>query len=75
MKTLEDLAREACEAASLPPAITAHPGVKDALRRHAALVRAKALDEAAAVCDVTPPYPFRPSIEAAHAIRALKGVG
>lgn len=24
----------------------------------------------ARVCDVTPPYPFRPSIEAAHAIRA-----
>lgn len=38
----------------------------------AALVRAQALDEAARVCDVTPPYPFRPSIEAAHAIRALK---
>ena len=26
----------------------------------------------AKVCDVTPPYPFRPSIEAAHAIRARK---
>ena len=24
----------------------------------------------AAICDTTPPYPFRPSIEAAHAIRA-----
>ena len=24
----------------------------------------------AKVCDVTPPHPFRPSIEAAHAIRA-----
>jgi hypothetical protein len=24
----------------------------------------------AKVCDTTPPYPFRPSIEAAHAIRA-----
>ncbi len=24
----------------------------------------------AQLCDVTPPYPFRPSIEAAHAIRA-----
>jgi hypothetical protein len=30
------------------------------------------LEEAAKVCDTTPPYPFRPSIEAAHAIRALK---
>ncbi|MDP3139857.1 MAG: hypothetical protein Q8N17_26410 [Burkholderiaceae bacterium] len=52
--------------------IDAHPS----LARFAALVRAdersKALDDAAAVCDVTPPYPFRPSIEAAHAIRALK---
>lgn len=37
-----------------------------------ALVRAQALEDAARVCDVTPPYPFRPSIEAAHAIRALK---
>lgn len=25
----------------------------------------------ATVCDTTPPHPFRPSIEAAHAIRAL----
>lgn len=24
----------------------------------------------AAICDTTPPYPFRPSIESAHAIRA-----
>lgn len=29
-------------------------------------------ERCAKVCDVTPPYPFRPSIEAAHAIRALK---
>ena len=29
------------------------------------------LEVAAQVCDTTPPYPFRPSIEAAHAIRAL----
>lgn len=28
-------------------------------------------ERAAKVCDVTPPYPFPPSIEAAHAIRAL----
>ena len=33
--------------------------------------RREALEEAAKVCDVTPPYPFRPSIEAAHAIRLL----
>ena len=28
-------------------------------------------DLCAIVCDTTPPHPFRPSIEAAHAIRAL----
>ena len=36
-----------------------------------AQARRDALEEAARVCDVTPPYPFRASIEAAHAIRAL----
>ena len=44
------------------------------LERFAALVAAAAkADEreaCAAICDTTPPYPFRPSIEAAHAIRA-----
>lgn len=44
----------------------------DELSRFAARHRALVLEEAAKVCDVTPPYPFRPSIEAAHAIRALK---
>lgn len=29
-------------------------------------------ERCALVCDVTPPYPFRPSIEAAHAIRTFK---
>ena len=38
----------------------------------AALVRNDALEEAARICDVTPPEPFRPSIEAAHAIRKVK---
>ncbi len=42
------------------------------LERFAALVRAEALEEAAKACDVTPPYPFRHSIEAAHAVRAMK---
>ena len=42
---------------------------RGALERFADLV----LEEAAKACDVTPPQPFRPSIEAAHAIRALKG--
>ncbi len=31
--------------------------------------RTAAREECAKVCDTTPPYPFRPSIEAAHAIR------
>lgn len=34
------------------------------------------LERAAKVCDVTPPEPFRPSIEAAHALRNMaKGMG
>ena len=37
------------------------------------IVRDKTLEEAARVCDVTPCQPFRPSIEAAWAIRALIG--
>ncbi len=37
----------------------------------ARLARAEAYEAAAKVCDATPPQPFRPSIEAAHAIRAL----
>lgn len=38
-----------------------------ALDGFAALV----LEKAAQVCDVTPPEPFRPSIEAAHALRQM----
>jgi hypothetical protein len=45
----------------------------NAMERFAALVRADAIagerEACAKVCDTTPPYPFRPSIEAAHAIR------
>ena len=33
--------------------------------------RREAFEEAVKVCDVTPPEPFRASIEAAYAIRAL----
>lgn len=40
------------------------------LERFAALVAAAEREACAKVCDATPPYPFRPSIEAAHAIRA-----
>lgn len=42
------------------------------LERFAALVAAAEREQCAKVCDTTPPYPFRPSIEAAHAIRARK---
>ena len=44
----------------------------DQMRAYGAECRRQALEDAARVCDVTPPYPFRASIEAAHAIRALK---
>ncbi len=40
------------------------------LKAFEALVRADEREACAKVCDTTPPYPFRPSIEAAHAIRA-----
>jgi hypothetical protein len=46
----------------------------DVVIAHATAVAAAAVaaerEACAALCDVTPPYPFRPSIEAAHAIRA-----
>lgn len=45
-----------------------------AYERFAEMVEARATaaerEACAKVCDTTPPYPFRPSIEAAHAIRA-----
>jgi len=40
------------------------------LEKFAELVAAHEREECAKLCDVTPPPPFRPSIEAAHAIRA-----
>jgi hypothetical protein len=33
---------------------------------------ARERERCARICDTTPPYPFRPSIEAAHAIRTTK---
>lgn len=38
--------------------------------KFARLVSQDTWERAAKVCDVTPPHPFRPSIEAAHALRA-----
>lgn len=71
--------REAFEAwikadSTLPTDRTEHGYVDmtTALMWHAwQAARKQALADAALVCDVTPPYPFRPSLEAAHAIRAL----
>lgn len=34
------------------------------------LIRADEREACAKLCETTPPWPFRPSIEAAHAIRA-----
>ena len=41
-----------------------------ALRELLEAVERMEREACAKVCDTTPPYPFRPSIEAAHAIRA-----
>lgn len=40
------------------------------MRAYAAAAVAAEREACAKLCDQTPPYPFRPSIEAAHAIRA-----
>lgn len=40
------------------------------IEHFAELVAQHEREACAKVCDTTPPYPFRPSIEAAHAIRA-----
>ena len=47
-----------------------YEGWLEPLKVFEALVRADEREACAKVCDTTPPYPFRPSIEAAHAIRA-----
>jgi hypothetical protein len=64
MKTTIDMARE------VYGAHTEWSGAPlDRLEQLVALVRADEREACAKVCDTTPPYPFRPSIEAAHAIR------
>lgn len=55
----------------LPSGITAHPAFKSFMREYKQALAALVLKEAAKVCDVTPPEPFRPSIEAAHALRTI----
>ena len=74
MKT-EDIIRMAREAGLEAYSILPHKEIDwdclvDDLATFAALVAAAEREACAKVCDVTPPYPFRPSIEAAHAIRA-----
>ena len=72
----EDIERMAREAKGhaytnrYTPGETAFAFSIDRLEHFVALVRADEREACARVCDVTPPYPFRPSIEAAHAIRA-----
>lgn len=64
--TRDELMALARQAGYIPDRFTS----ASTLERFAALVRADEREACAEVCDVTPPYPFRPSIEAAHAIRA-----
>jgi hypothetical protein len=67
--TREDIIRMAREAG-----LFTHKNVQPEIERFANLVaaasEAKEREACAKLCDTTPPYPFRPSIEAAHAIRA-----
>lgn len=44
------------------------------MREYAAAAVDNEREACAKLCDQTPPYPFRPSIEAAHAIRARSSV-
>lgn len=70
-------AREATEYANKKAGDVFHPMYardwsSDYNTRFAQLARADKQEQCARICDTTPPNPFRPSIEAAHAIRALK---
>ena len=68
--TQDDIIRMAREAGLIREWMDLCKKDEEALARFTALVRAAEREACAKVCDVTPPYPFRPSIEAAHAIRA-----
>lgn len=50
--------------------IALDPAVSSDARALQDRARAEERERCARICDTTPPYPFRPSIEAAHAIRA-----
>lgn len=66
--TLDEV-KEIAEHSGWPQSLVA-PIVLGKLAEFARAVAAREREACAAVCDVTPPHPFRPSIEAAHAIRA-----
>ena len=73
--TRDDIVRMALEAGFLKHADALYTNHRfgdciGELERFAALVAAAEREACAKVCDTTPPYAFRPSIEAAHAIRA-----
>jgi hypothetical protein len=69
---IEALAREACEAASLPAAISAYPGVKDAMRRFADLVLEKAAQKCDCYSSGGQEWGDVAAVELAREIRALK---
>ena len=68
--TRDDIIRMAREAGLLAEDEAWVSPHQEAMERFATLVAAAEREACAAICDTTPPYPFRPSIEAAHAIRA-----
>lgn len=70
---LNAVKKDAWNNTQLTEALMAAEARCEELERQLEEARNQALEEAAKVCDVTPPQPFRPSIEAANAIRALKG--
>lgn len=68
--TRDDIIRMAHEAGILEYGYPVGDRVARELETFAALVAAAEREACARICDTTPPEPFRPSIEAAHAIRA-----
>jgi hypothetical protein len=70
--TREDVIRMARRAGAVFPGDGSYHTFEriEDLEHFAFLVAAAEREACAKVCDATPPYPFRPSIEAAHAIRA-----
>ncbi|MDE2419515.1 MAG: hypothetical protein KGN32_17125 [Burkholderiales bacterium] len=71
---IEAIAREAGMESALnmgAPSCVWTEGCEGVSQQHLQRFAALLLEKAAQVCDVTPPEPFRPSIEAAHAIRQM----